>query len=267
MIFDLVRDFTDMLDAMPTAHPRRGMVKLINEAIRRDVNFINRHPTTLFQCLWNTGWWYDNPEAEKHYEEPEDGGRAESPPWQRPKPKRCEVISRAASKFMTFVFSWRRAKPKLCELLDQWRGEVRRPDTAVKLPTLARKVLGLTRNRPGRSVSFRFWIRSIRPPALPLGSAQLAQLIGHTDWVHSVAFSPDGRRIVSGSRDGTVQIWDSNTGEPIARITGNTTVNCLAFSANGRLIAGGFGDGTVWIWDGNSGTTITRLTVDEHGGP
>ena len=40
---------------------------LLDEAIRRDVHFLDRHPTALFQCMWNTCWWYDCPEAAGHY--------------------------------------------------------------------------------------------------------------------------------------------------------------------------------------------------------
>lgn len=67
MIFDLVRDFADALDAMPTDHPRHRLLKLLDEAIRRDIHFIAHHredyPQALFQCAWNNGWWYDCPEA------------------------------------------------------------------------------------------------------------------------------------------------------------------------------------------------------------
>ncbi|QDU41280.1 hypothetical protein Mal4_56460 [Maioricimonas rarisocia] len=77
MIFGLVHDFADVLNAMPEGHPLRRILKLLDEAIRRDVHFIDRHPTTLFQCMWNTCWWYDCPEAAKHDEEPEGGGPAE----------------------------------------------------------------------------------------------------------------------------------------------------------------------------------------------
>ena len=63
MIFDLAKDFSHALAAMPPDHPRRRILSLLEEALRRDVHFIDRHPTTLFQCLWNAWWWYDCPET------------------------------------------------------------------------------------------------------------------------------------------------------------------------------------------------------------
>lgn len=82
MIFDLVKDFADVRDAMPAEHPRRRFLKLLDEAIRRDMHFIDRHPTTFFQYMWNTCWWYECPEAEKHYVEPK-GDWGEPHPWAR----------------------------------------------------------------------------------------------------------------------------------------------------------------------------------------
>src|SRR6058998_1142017 len=73
MNFDLVRDFAAVLDAMPTGHPRRRILTLLNEAVRRDIHFIDRHPTTLFQCLWNSCWWYDCAEAGTHFRRLEAG--------------------------------------------------------------------------------------------------------------------------------------------------------------------------------------------------
>ena len=49
MIFELVKDYAAVLDAMPAEHPKHRMLELLQEAIRRDVHFIARHPTTLFQ--------------------------------------------------------------------------------------------------------------------------------------------------------------------------------------------------------------------------
>lgn len=55
MIFDLVRDFADVLDAMPKEHIKIGPLQLLNEAIRRTADFVEQHPTTFFQELWNIG--------------------------------------------------------------------------------------------------------------------------------------------------------------------------------------------------------------------
>jgi WD40 repeat protein len=77
MIFDLVKDFADVLDSMPQGHPRRRILNLLEEAIRRDVHFIDRHPTTFFQCMWNTCWWYDCPDALKHYVDEREGESTE----------------------------------------------------------------------------------------------------------------------------------------------------------------------------------------------
>ena len=62
MIFELVQDFHDTVAAMPREHPKHRMLELLEEAIRRDIHFVAHHPTTLFQCMWNTCWWYDCPE-------------------------------------------------------------------------------------------------------------------------------------------------------------------------------------------------------------
>ena len=69
MIFELAQDFRDAVAAMPREHAKHHMLGLIEEAIRRDIHFIDRHPTTLFQCMWNTCWWYDNPNISEYYDE------------------------------------------------------------------------------------------------------------------------------------------------------------------------------------------------------
>ena len=48
MIFELAKDFHDTVAEMPPEHPRRRMLSLLEDAIRRDIHFIDRHPTTLF---------------------------------------------------------------------------------------------------------------------------------------------------------------------------------------------------------------------------
>ncbi|KAG9088911.1 hypothetical protein FS749_001766, partial [Ceratobasidium sp. UAMH 11750] len=75
--------------------------------------------------------------------------------------------------------------------------------------------------------------------------------------VNSVAISPDSRRIASGSDDGTVRIWDAETGDTVLKpLKGHTrAVNSVAFSPNSRWIASGSDDMTIRIWDAETGET------------
>ena len=83
------------------------------------------------------------------------------------------------------------------------------------------------------------------------GEALLGPLHGHADIVKSVAFSQDGKRIVSGSFDQTIRIWDAETGEVLlGPLEGHTsTVMCVAFSQDGKRIVSGSEDGTICIRD------------------
>ncbi|MCH7799304.1 MAG: protein kinase [Planctomycetes bacterium] len=79
----------------------------------------------------------------------------------------------------------------------------------------------------------------------------VATLRGHTAYVLSVAFSPDGARLATGSGDNTVKLWDAATGEEIMTLRGHTAgVTSVAFSPDGARLATGSDDNTVKLWDG-----------------
>jgi WD40 repeat protein/serine/threonine protein kinase len=80
---------------------------------------------------------------------------------------------------------------------------------------------------------------------------ELLLLRGHTAQVHcNVAFSPDGRRLASGSGDAAIKLWDLPTGREVLTLRGHAGgVRSLAFSPDGHRLLSASADGTVRIWD------------------
>ena len=218
MIFDLVKDFADVLDAMPEEHPRRRILKLLDEAIRRDMHFIGRHPTTFFQCMWNTCWWYDHPAAADHY-------------------------SLAAGS---------RHEPT---------------DPATSQPLFSDVVAGWRRKLQSQAVG-RFWLRSLRPPALPLEAAQrLVILLQRVKGTSAAVFSEDGRRLALGFGNGLVNVWDVATGSKLSEMPApdecSTAITAIAFlSGTGRLVATQRCYG-IRVFDVDSGQEVHNLQFDE----
>ena len=83
----------------------------------------------------------------------------------------------------------------------------------------------------------------------PNRTIQTRYVSGHMGPVWSVAFSPDGETIVSGSSDGTLRLWDSEGNLIGAPLEGHTdSVYSVAFSSDGQTIVSGSGDRTVRLW-------------------
>lgn len=106
--------------------------------------------------------------------------------------------------------------------------------------------------------------RRPKPERLPEQAEPLAvlerKLTGHTDWVKSVAVSPDGTWAASGSYDKTVKIWDLETGNCRATLEGHTDrVQTVAITPDGKQILSGSSDNSVRVWNAKSGLQLAKL--------
>ena len=113
-------------------------------------------------------------------------------------------------------------------------------------------------NAPWGGASIRFW-------DVATGTLKNT-LIGHTDEVLSVAFSPDGNTLATGSEDSTIRLWDADTGTLKNTLIGHThPVESVAFSPDGNTLASAYSeDSTIRLWDADTGTLKNTLIGHTH---
>ncbi len=96
---------------------------------------------------------------------------------------------------------------------------------------------------------------------------ELVVQTGHINFVNSVAFSPDGKTLASGSGDKTVKLWNVESGQQIKSFEGHSNwVSTVAFSPLNNLLISGSLDSTLKLWDkdtGNLTATLTSLDKDD----
>ncbi|WP_026732990.1 serine/threonine-protein kinase [Fischerella sp. PCC 9605] len=86
-------------------------------------------------------------------------------------------------------------------------------------------------------------------------------LLGHAWAVLTVAFSPDGNILATGSDDNTIKLWQVNTGQIISTLLGHSwSVLAVAFSPNGETLISGSRDNTVKLWKVSTTEEIATLT-------
>jgi WD40 repeat protein len=82
--------------------------------------------------------------------------------------------------------------------------------------------------------------------------------------IFSLAYSPDGSRLVSAELGNTIHVWDVASGEMLQEMSlpglPNAYMSSVAFSPDGRLLAAGSSDGTVALWDPTAGQLVRTFT-------
>ena len=102
-------------------------------------------------------------------------------------------------------------------------------------------------------------------PAVPKVWREKRTLLGHTDNVNSIAFSSDGRRLATASRDRTVKIYVAGVAELSTLVEEQAALWCVAFSRDDSVLAVGSEDGSVKLIDSASGRELHTLIG--HSGP
>ena len=83
---------------------------------------------------------------------------------------------------------------------------------------------------------------------------------GHSAAAVSVAFSPDGRFMISGSDDQTVKLWEVSTGREIRTFKGiGSNVTAVAFSPDGLAALSGYMNGTLALWEVSTGQKMISI--------
>jgi WD40 repeat protein len=100
-----------------------------------------------------------------------------------------------------------------------------------------------------------FWFPGIGDPETmrildTTTGGEVLALRGHTSVVLCLAFSPDGKRIATGSGDLTIKLWDTATGQEVLSLRGHSAgVTSVAFSPDGHRLVSGSIDRTARVWD------------------
>lgn len=104
----------------------------------------------------------------------------------------------------------------------------------------------------GSKAAIKLW-------ALPDGRCLSDRYVGHDEAAYEVVFTPDGRHVVTGCLDGTIRVWEADTGRQHRLLGPHGWVSGVAVSPDGKKIASCSHDQTVRLWDFESGQEIFNL--------
>ena len=239
MVFDLARDFSRAVKHLPSDHPQRRILRLLEEALRRAIHIIARHAKgcsqALFQCLWNSCWWYDAPEAMQWLEAGNDTGPTGGHP--QAVPASGVLLWQLTERWCTEKNRARSGGSILRSLLP--------PRERIGSPLITSFVghQGIVHAACFSPNGERVATVSIFEGTVRIWNAQtgleLGLLRGPEQNIICAAWSPDGRLLASGSNDGVVRVWNTETFQQVAELRNDAAVTALGFATETTLILGG----------------------------
>ncbi|MDX2040454.1 MAG: WD40 repeat domain-containing protein [Acidobacteriota bacterium] len=142
-------------------------------------------------------------------------------------------------------------------------------DQAYKEAQYGQTVNLLARYIPKPSAWLNFLEKDVRDQAWQvlwqLNHDEFATLQGHRGAVFSLAFSPDGKTLASGSNDNTIKFWNAHTGQLLNTLRGHeSSVLSVSFSPDGKALASGSNDQTIKLWDARTGQLSGTLKGHEN---
>ena len=98
-----------------------------------------------------------------------------------------------------------------------------------------------------------------------ISDQSIMTISGHQNTIHSVALSPDGKRVVSGGWGKSIKMWDTANGAELMTFSGHEgNVGSVAFSPDGKRLVSGSADKMVKIWDVENGAELMTLRGHEN---
>lgn len=226
-IYDVLRDFTDVLAALPAEATGRAGIEALYRVFDQQAHLLREQPRWFVQQVANACDWDQTPladnvrEAERHCV------------WPRLRLRNRPALSR--------ILAFKRvlAGHEAGVTCVAWS-----PDSSLLATSSHDRTLRLWDSVTG---------------------AERRCLQGHGDVVWTVSFSPDGRTLASGSRDDTIRLWDVATGAELCCLRGHKgMVYAVSFSPVGHVLASASWDKTVRLWDVGTGAELRCLQGRGH---
>ena len=169
-----------------------------------------------------------------------------------PKAKLDNRVGENVSLFHEWRTFMQQHRLKIMQYPQGFADYVRNFSSSESIASSAEKLLESRENTP----EIRLLTKSVKPSSIAL----VRSYSGHQSSITSLDVSVDGRKFISGSRDGTARIWNSETGECQFLLDAHTGwVTCVSISENGEMAASGGTDGLVIIWNAENGERITSF--------